>query len=130
MRLPSVGAAAARSDDPRAALTDAPDQGHSHCCVRGSRRVGETPAMRRSRSCPPVDLGRSAFSEFRSPPEGHCSVEGNRLGPGQAVRSRQTEGQVVTTSFVALHRLDLSPSGVSEQTAKLNASVPREPISA
>ena len=25
--------------------------------------------MRRSRSCPPVDLGRSAFSGFRFPPD-------------------------------------------------------------
>jgi hypothetical protein len=39
------------------------------CCSGGSSRNGETPAMRRSRFCPPADLGGSAFSGFRFPPE-------------------------------------------------------------
>ena len=39
------------------------------CCVGADPECGETPAMRRRRSSPPVDLDRSAFSGFRFPAE-------------------------------------------------------------
>jgi hypothetical protein len=73
--------------------------------------------MRRSRFRPPVDLGRSAFSGFRFPPEviilavrwylryglsyrdleeWHCCIKRNRLGSGQVVRPKRAKGQGMT----------------------------------
>ncbi len=44
-------------------------QGQGHCCIENQAGSARLLRMRRSRSCPPVDLGGSTFSGFRFPPD-------------------------------------------------------------
>ena len=56
--------------------------------------------------------------------KGHCCVERNRPYSGHVVQSKQTESRTASGPFGAVGAEDLSPSHVSDRTARLNATVP------